>query len=235
MDSRGGRDVSRDGGILNSQSSSRTAVTFYRTTPGPYRTVRNFTKKALGKRRSLQQPAKLLDGKEDPGVKVRLSQDGDHGKIIAWTAVFAPPVATEVKFTIVHSGEYGKGAQVGCPVEEFESCTYTFGPECTNTFDIDIEALATKETSLLKRRPCGLSILARAQKAESGEVLGDSSPVAIQGPGTKSAAATPPCLTPSPQHAFAFNTTVFTTPDDPTGTLTPVSYTHLTLPTKRIV
>ena len=57
-----------------------------------------------------------------------------------------------VKFTIVHSGEYGKGAHLGEPVEEFRECHYSFSEQNTS-FDIDIELLATKETSLLKKRP----------------------------------------------------------------------------------
>lgn len=209
-------------------------MTFLRNASGPFKTVRNFTKKPLNRRRSLQ-PVKLPDGKEDPKAKTTLTQDGEQGEVasrnIAWTAVFAPPVPTTVCFTIVHSGEYGKGAQEGMRVEEFSTCTYTFTTE-NNTFDIDIEVLASKETALLKKRPSGLSILARAQKLDSGELLGDSPPVSIQGPNRRGSAEGT-CTTPSPTLAFPpYNAhsssllSLLTPEDDRTVALTPSSHEH---------
>jgi len=220
MDSPSYRNSSREGGLFHRgpQSSSTTSVTFLRRGHGPFKTVRNFTKKPVDRRRSLQ-PVKLPDGTEDPDAKTRLTQDGEGGQVaarnIAWTVVFAPPQPTEVIFTIVHSGEYGKGAQEGLRVPEFKACTYTFTAD-HSTFDIDIELLASKETALLKKRPSGLSILARAQKNSSGELLGDSPPVTIQGPNRRGSGAG--CSTPSPTLPLASpapsNTTLHT-PEDP--------------------
>jgi len=168
---------SRDGGIFQ-RNTSQTGVTFYKKAAGPFKTVRNFTKRAPGKRRSLQ-PLKSTDGKEEHHNE----GDGKTLKVIAWTAVFAPPVETEVNFTIVHSGG-SRSSPLGERVDEFKTCSHKFS-EHNSSYDIDIELLATKDQALLKKRPSGLSIVARAQHAITGALLGDSPAVLIHGPNRK--------------------------------------------------
>jgi len=178
--------------VIGSRNSS-SGVTFI-CKANAFKTVRNFTKPRPDRRRSLQ-PVKLLDGKtDDPDFKIGLVQDGSHGKVasrnIAWTAVYAPSTPTPVEFTLLHSGERSKNDLKGSPVSEFRKVSYLFSKDHSQ-FDIDVEVLATKETSLLKQRPGGLSIVAEANKKTTGECLGTSHPVAIRGPSRGSENSTP--------------------------------------------
>lgn len=173
---------------------SSLGVTFICKTNG-FNTVRNFTKPHPTARRSLQ-PVKLPDGRTDnPEFKTKLVQDGEHGQVaarnIAWTAVFAPSTPTLVVFTILHAEGSAKTTPKGSQVAEFNKISYLFSAD-RSQFDIDIEVLAKKETSLLKKRPGGLSIVAEAHKSSTGECLGTSPPVAIRGPNREF------CSTPSP-------------------------------------
>ena len=52
----------------------------------------------------------------------------------------------------MHSGERSKNDPKGSPVSEFRKVSYLFSKDHSQ-FDIDVEVLATKETSLLKQRP----------------------------------------------------------------------------------